>query len=116
MFISNMKMSQLRYHTVQCSKSQQHINIKTRETTKSHKDTNKDSWGSYSATGSEITEKEQLPCNTHLNSNLLWHDYIISPTRHREIVESELHPEIDTKRLIRAKTQMERVLIKKSRC
>ena len=27
----------------------------------------KDSPGSYSATGSEITEKEQLPCNTHLN-------------------------------------------------
>ena len=26
----------------------------------------KDSWGSYSATGSEITEKEQLLCNTHL--------------------------------------------------
>ena len=68
MFISNMKMSQLRYHTVQCSKSLQHINIKT---TKSHKDTNKDSWSSHSATGSEITEKEQLPYNTHLNSILL---------------------------------------------
>ena len=27
----------------------------------------KDSWGSYSATGSEITEKEQLLCNTYLN-------------------------------------------------
>ena len=26
-----------------------------------------DSWGSYTATGSEITEKEQLLCNTHLN-------------------------------------------------
>ena len=61
-------MSQLRYHTVQCSKSLQHINIKT---TKVIKTQTKDSWGSYSATGSEITEKEQLPCNTHLNSILL---------------------------------------------
>ena len=26
----------------------------------------KDSWGSYTATGSEITEREQLPCNTHI--------------------------------------------------
>ena len=27
-----------------------------------------DSWGSYTATGSEITEKEQLLCNTHLST------------------------------------------------
>ena len=47
----------MEYHTVQCSKiitvyEYRHI---------------QDSWGSYSATGSEITEKEQLLCNTHLN-------------------------------------------------
>ena len=46
-----------------------------------------DSWGSYTATGSEITEREQLSCNTHLNIVYFKHDYIISPTRHREIVE-----------------------------
>ena len=28
----------------------------------------KDSWGSYTATGSEITEKEQLLCNAHLST------------------------------------------------
>ena len=28
----------------------------------------KDSWGSYTATGSEITEKEQLLCNTHFST------------------------------------------------
>ena len=47
----------------------------------------KNSWGSYTATGSEITEREQLPCNTHINRVYFKHDNIISPTRHREIVE-----------------------------
>ena len=69
------------------------------------KDT-KDSWGSYTATGSEITEREQL-CNTHLNRIYFNTNYIISPTRHREIVETELHPEIDTKWFIKAKNQMQ---------
>ena len=27
-----------------------------------------DNWGSYTATGSEITEKEQLLCNAHLST------------------------------------------------
>ena len=27
----------------------------------------KDSWGSFTATGSESTEREQTPCSTHLN-------------------------------------------------
>ena len=68
-----------------------------------------DSWRSYTATGSEITEKEQLLCNTHLNRFYFRHDYIISPTKHREIVEIELHPEIDTKWSIKAKNQTQRV-------
>ena len=55
-------MSQLRYHTVQCSKIITAYHIKT-------SDKLKHSWGSYSATGSEITEKEQHLCNTHLNRN-----------------------------------------------
>ena len=74
----------------------------------------KDSWGSYTATGSEITEKEQLPCNTYLNRAYFRHDYIISPTRHREIVEIELHPEIDTKWFIEAKNQMQVVFNKEN--
>ena len=32
------------------------------------KNVQKDSWGSYTATGSTITEKEQLLYNTHLNT------------------------------------------------
>ena len=32
----------------------------------------KDSWGSYTATGSEITEGEQLPCNTHQSLFMTW--------------------------------------------
>ena len=70
--ISIMKMSQLRYHTVQCSK----ITVDNAKDfyeyifTKQFKDLkskDKDSWGSYTATGSKNTEGEQLPCNTHIN-------------------------------------------------
>ena len=32
------------------------------------KNIQEDSWGSYTATGSTITEKEQSLCNTHLNT------------------------------------------------
>ena len=73
-----------------------------------------DSWGSYTATGSESTEREQGPCNTLLNRALHKHDYIISPTRHREIVETSIHPEIDTKWFIEAKNQMQRVFKKEN--
>ena len=41
-------------------KSQQYMN-------KYKQDSNKTAGGSYTATGSEITEKEQLLCNTHLS-------------------------------------------------
>ena len=83
--------------------------LKILKITQKHKYYSKNSWGSYTATGSEITEGEQLPCNTHINRIYLWYDYIISPTRHREIVEIELHPEIDTKRFIKAKNQTQGV-------
>ena len=81
-------------------------------------DTNKDkdSWGSYTASGSESTEREQTPCSTHLIRVYLTHDYTISPARHREIVETHLHPEIDTKWFIEAKNQMQGVLRKKTKC
>ena len=55
-----MKMSQLRYHTVQCSKItvdnakvnlQNVYNLRLKQ----------DSWGSYTATGSEITEGNNFP-------------------------------------------------------
>ena len=39
-------------------------------------------------TGSEITEKEKLLCNTHNDTICHVYNYAISPTRHREIVES----------------------------
>ena len=32
------------------------------------KDISQDNWGSYTATGSTITEKEQLLCNTHFST------------------------------------------------
>ena len=48
-------------------------------------------------TGSTITEKEQLLCNTHLSTICQVMFTVISPTRHREIVEVEFHPEIDTR-------------------
>ena len=70
-------MSQLRYHTVQCSQitvnsfkvlhKYLQSSLKTLKTTQKHKDYSKNSWGSYTATGSEITEGEQLPSNTHIN-------------------------------------------------
>ena len=42
------------------------------------------------------------------------HDYTISPTRHREIVETYLHLEIDTKWFIEAKKQMQGVFKEKN--
>ena len=70
-------MSQLRYHTVsmftitvntfKVFHKYLQSSLKTLETTQKHKDYSKNSWGSYTATGSEITEGEQLPCNTHIN-------------------------------------------------
>ena len=44
---------------------------------KTQKNRLKDSWGSYTATGSEITEGEQLLCNTHINQSFTY-DMIIS--------------------------------------
>ena len=44
----------------------------------------------------------------------LRHDYIISSTRHREIVEIELHPENDTKWFIKAKNKCKGILNKKT--
>ena len=76
--------------------------------------TQKYSWGSYTATGSESTEREQTPYSTHLIKVYFLHDYTISPTRHREIVELYLHPEIDTKWFIEAKNQMQRVFKKEN--
>ena len=43
----------------------------THKTQKTKRRQLKDSWGSYTATGSEITEREQLLCNTHLIRVLL---------------------------------------------
>ena len=61
----------MRYHTVQCSKSQccksyyvQNQYLKSKDTDSKDK---KNSWGSFTATGSESTEREQTPCSTHLN-------------------------------------------------
>ena len=42
------------------------------------------------------------------------HDYTISPTRHREIVETYLHLEIDTKWFIEAKNQTQGVFKEKN--
>ena len=44
------------------------------------------SWGSYAATGTEITEKGKLLCNIW---NAVIYNYAISPTRYREIEETE---------------------------
>ena len=60
----------MRYHTVQYSQYQccrshyvQNQSLKSKKL-KRHK---KNSWGSYTATGSESTEREQTPYSTHLN-------------------------------------------------
>ena len=50
-------------------------------------------------TGSTITEKEQLLCNTHLSTicQIMIKSFHQPGTGHREIVEVEFHPEIDTR-------------------
>ena len=61
-----MKMSQLRCHTVSMFKNLYSISKFINRIRQ-----NKTAGAVFSATGSEITEKGQLPCNNHLNDILL---------------------------------------------